>query len=226
VRVLLYSLVRGDAFAKAAVSLQHGYSVMRWESRLGLFFERDVQRVALDHGTLLHLVNLIYTYGHFPVVFLFGAWVFRCRRRAYPLWRNTLLFSLGLSALLYVTYPLAPPRYYPQLGFVDTLAAYSKISYATSGVNLFYNPFAAMPSLHFGWSALVGVGFICLVKHRVLRYVGALVPLMMWLSITATANHFIVDAMAGGSIMLLSYYLAKGITGRRLALPWRRSGGR
>ena len=52
--------------------------------------------------------------------------------------------------------PTAPPRMFPELGFVDTLANFG-INHDSAIVRADANPYAAMPSLHAADSLIIGV---------------------------------------------------------------------
>src|SRR5215212_7641080 len=89
-----------------------------------------------------------------------------------------------------------------------------------------YNPFAAVPSLHFGYSLLVGVTVAALARRRWVRWIGAAYPPFMLFTIVATGNHFIFDAVAGGIVMVVAYFAARALvadTARPAPAPARRS---
>lgn len=69
--------------------------------------------------------------------------------------------------------------------------------------------FAAVPSLHFGYALLVGVAVAALARRRLARAAGALYPALMLFVIVATGNHFLLDAAAGGLVMVAGWLVAR-----------------
>jgi hypothetical protein len=65
-----------------------------------------------------------------------------------------------------------------------------------------------VPSLHFGYSLIVGVAVAQLASTRWLRTLGAVYPLAMLLIIVATGNHFFFDAAAGAVVVAAGWAAA------------------
>src|SRR4029453_7157225 len=105
--------------------------------------------------------------------------------------RNTLVVATGLALATYVIFPVAPPRL-AGLGLVDTVTHSAKVNLSSDLLGNLYNPFAAVPSLHFGYALLVGVTVAVLARRRWVRWVGAAYPPFMLFTIVATGNHFIL----------------------------------
>src|SRR5207247_6343624 len=74
-----------------------------------------------------------------------------------------------------------------------------------------YNPFAAVPSLHFGYALLVGAVVFALARRRWVRLIGAAYPPFMLFTIVATGNHFLFDAAAGGVVMVIAWLAARAL---------------
>ena len=105
----------------------------------------------------------------------------------------------------------------PQLGFVDTIAMFNNRS-NTMQPGIIVNHYAAVPSLHFGWALLVGIGLIDVSRNLWVRTFAVLFPTLMFFAIVLTANHFIFDAMAGGIVVLLAIVLAFALDNVRLGI--------
>ena len=103
--------------------------------------------------------------------------------------------------------PGGSARLLSNLGFVDTLAKYMNIKTSSMPTHM-VNQYAAMPSLHMAWSLLIGISIICIAKTWWLKAVGVLLPVLMFITIVATANHFILDAIVGAAVAGLSFALA------------------
>ena len=67
-----------------------------------------------------------------------------------------------------------------------------------------YNPYAAVPSMHAGYSLVVGAALLTQGKHVVTRAAGVAYPALVVLVIVATGNHFFLDAGAGALVDLIA----------------------
>jgi hypothetical protein len=164
--------------------------VIDFERSIGMFTEQSVQQAALHvHGVVL-LLNRYYAYVHFPATVAFIVWVFLRRRAIYASVRNWFAAVTMIGLAIHVAFPLAPPRFTP--GFVDTLRVYGPHVYHGDAAKSVANQFAAMPSLHFGWALIVGLG-LCTYGGR-LAVLWLAHPMMTLLAIVATGNHYWIDA--------------------------------
>jgi len=99
---------------------------------------------------------------------------------------------------------VAPPRLAgTREGLVDTLHAVSGVDLHGGMLSGWFNPNAAVPSMHFGYAFLIGVVGVALVRNPVARIALAAYPAVVLLTIVGTANHYVLDAAAGGAVMLL-----------------------
>jgi hypothetical protein len=133
--------------------------------------------------------------------------VHRRRPQAFPFLRTTLIVSTALALVGYVLYPAAPPRL-ADLGFADTVTSHTGLDLSSDLLGSLYNPIAAVPSLHFGYSLIVGVALAQLASWRWLRWLGAAYPALMLLIIVATGNHFLFDAAAGAVVVAAGWVVA------------------
>jgi PAP2 superfamily len=120
------------------------------------------------------------------------------------------VIATGLSLVAYTVFPAAPPRL-AGLGFVDTVTAHTHVNLSSDLLGSLYNPFAAVPSMHFGYALLVGIVLATTASNRSVRLVGALYPPFMLFDIVATGNHFVFDAAAGGLVTVVSLWAAARI---------------
>ena len=203
----VYWLTRGSLPERVVPAVQNAYDVVDLEKRLGFFWELDIQSWFLSNSFLVDLANAIYTYFYYPVLIIFAIWAYNRHRKQYTTARNVFLVSAGIGFICFAIYPLAPPRMLLSFGFVDTMAQYGALDYSHSFFRTFANPYAAMPSLHFGWVLLIGISTFKIAKAIWLKVLAIIVPLFMLISIIATANHFIIDAIAGALVIGLAYGL-------------------
>jgi hypothetical protein len=138
---------------------------------------------------------------------IFAVWVFLIHPGSYREIRNIFLTILGFGLLTYVLFPLAPPRFFPYTGFVDTLALYSGVNYDQPSLAMLYNPFAAMPSLHVAFALFTGIGLIRTGSKMIHWVLGIMYPALMITAVVVTGNHFILDAIAGSFLTVMAYII-------------------
>ena len=73
--------------------------------------------------------------------------------------------SMGLALIGYSLYPTAPPRMFPEYGFVDTLNDFSDVNHDSALAKIFINPYAAVPSMHCAFAMMIGATGIMVCRH-------------------------------------------------------------
>jgi hypothetical protein len=202
-----YELVRGFGTEDWAAARAHTADIVGLERHLNLFVEQDVQDLAGLLPGVPALLGLLYVVLHFAGTAGVLTWVHHRRPHAFPFLRTTLIVSTGLALAGYVLYPAAPPRL-ANIGFADTVTTHTGLNLSSDLLGSLYNPIAAVPSLHFGYSLIVGVAVAQLASRRWVRRVGAAYPALMLLIIVATGNHFLFDAAAGGLVVVSGWLVA------------------
>jgi hypothetical protein len=97
----------------------------------------------------------------------------------------------------FILFPAAPPRFFPEWGFVDSVSNLTHVSHDSIAVNSLVNQYAAIPSMHVAFSLMIAVPLARLSKHRVTRAIWAVYPFVVTVVIVSTANHFVTDAVLG-----------------------------
>ena len=215
-----YELVRGFGSEDWVAARAHTSDIVALERHLHLFVERDVQTFVSSLPGVASLLGLLYVLLHFAGTAAALTWVHRRRPHAFPFLRTTLIVSTALALVGYVLYPAAPPRL-AGLGFADTVTTHTGLNLSSDLLGSFYNPIAAVPSLHFGYSLIVGVALAQLASYRWLRIVGAAYPAAMLLIIVGTGNHFIFDAAAGAVVVAAGWLVASRLAAPALPAPVR-----
>jgi hypothetical protein len=207
--LLRYSLLE-DVEARAFANAD---AVIALERALGVYREADIQGWMLEyaHGAVVFF-NWFYTLGFFPIILPIAVLVFLAWPRTFAYYRDVFLFSLVITWALYVLFPLAPPRLLAPEGFVDTVAAFGPDIYTSKESQNFYNAYSAMPSMHFGWPALYGVMFLRTGRWW-LQVVAFAYPALLFMAVIVTANHFFVDPMVGGLVVVVSFGLRRVLLG-------------
>jgi hypothetical protein len=209
--LLIYYLVRGFVADELPEARTHALAIIHLEQNLHVFWEPQIQHL-LNRGIAeIQFWNLVYFWAHAPVIAAVGVWLYLRDRRRYSLIRNAFLVSALIGLVIYWLVPVAPPRLLSGFGFVDTMQRYSGLSYQAQSLRPFVNPYAAVPSLHFGWSLLIGVGLILAVGRTLGWVLGIVLPLLMLIAIVATANHFFFDAAAGLVVCLIGLLAAAAV---------------
>ena len=203
-----YEVVRGQGHATLGVAREHTDGIVALERHLHLFGERTIQRAAHWVPALPTLLGIAYIALHFLGTAAFLIWLHRTHPERFPIVRNTLIAATGVALSIYLLYPVAPPRL-AGLGFVDTVTHNAKVNLSSDLLGSLYNPFAAVPSLHFGYALLVGVTVGVLAKGRIARAIGWSYPVVMLLVIVATGNHFFFDAAGGALAIGIGYVAAR-----------------
>lgn len=191
---LLYFLVRAQAVGNTSEAFRNGNHIIRVEKWLGIFQELEFQStVSLSSDLLMHLWNIVWFYGHWPVIIVCALWLFVWRPHIYSLTRNAFLLTGAVALVIYALFP-AVPRHYIHDGVVYTLTT----SYVmNSDQSTLVNPFAPLPSMHVGWNFLIAAGLFLAFPGSRLRYLIFLLPVLTWVSTVATGSHYIIDGFAG-----------------------------
>jgi hypothetical protein len=215
---LLYFLVRGAVVNQADDAQRNAQHIIEFERALGIFWEPRLQAVVLHRKPLIDLFNFIYFWLDFPLIVAIGFWLYFFRRHEYTVARDALLLSGAISLVIYATFPVMPPRLLPTGEFVGTIEKYNQLSYQAQSLSAFVNPYAAVPSLHFGWAMIVGGALVWSVRNPLVRGFGIVLPWAQLAAIVFTANHYIIDAVVGCAVCVAGLGLAWGM--QAWVYPW------
>jgi hypothetical protein len=202
---LLYDRLRDQATGVSADAFRHAQQI-------------------IDADWFMSFWNIWYGTIHFVMPLVALVWLYRKVPARYVRWRNTLVLMLGVSLIGFWLYPLMPPRLMPaRYGFVDTAAEFFnfgpqvRVRLGANGqptaeaVRTYGNLFAAMPSLHVGWSTWSALAVWPLLRRTWAKVLWALYPVSIFFCIVVTANHWILDAVGGWVVLALGYLGARGI---------------
>ena len=193
----------------AAQAVTNATGIINWEKGSGLFVELSIQQILLNHLDITKALNEFYMLAHWIVTPLFFVWLYRSRRTLYPYIRNAFLAANGIALIIYIVFPVAPPRLMTDMGFVDTLAGVSKINLHAGLFSRWFNADAAIPSMHFGYAFMIGVVGALLVSSWALRVLALAYPTLVFITITGTANHYIVDSLVGALVIAAGFVLVQ-----------------
>ncbi len=199
---LLYSLLRIPIEGAQGAAIEHAFKLVALEQALGVFHEETLQRAVESQPWLAATMEWTYLWAYLPILGVAGLIIFLRDRVLYVRYRNAMFASAALGLLIFAVVPVAPPRMLPEYGFLDPL--HSTLA-PTSDAK---NDFAAVPSFHFGFTLLAALGLVHAFRFRLwLVAIAAAMPGVMLLAIVSTANHFFLDAVIGGLIVLAFWWI-------------------
>jgi hypothetical protein len=195
---LAYVAVRALTEGDLREAQENGRRILALERSLHLDWEHGLQSFVFQQHRLPTLANWVYIWGFWPV--LAGTAVFLYTRHPgeYFLLRNAVFVSAAIGFAVFLAFPVAPPRLVdPRL--VDTVLERTTW-YRTMQPPRLTNELAAMPSLHVGWSLLVGVALARALRRPIGYALAVLLPCAMALAVVVTANHYVADALVGCAV--------------------------
>ncbi|MFJ5679511.1 phosphatase PAP2 family protein [Streptomyces sp. NPDC093097] len=204
-----YSMIRNAVPEQKTQALRNADWIWRAEHALGIAVEHTVNHAVNSVTWLIVSMNYYYATLHFIVTIGVLIWLYRWHPGRYAAARLALFATTGVALVGYYFYPLAPPRLMPDGGFVDTVIEHGTWgSMASGNLASMSNQYAAMPSMHIGWSLWCGLTIALLAKPLWTRALGLLYPATTLTVIVSTANHFWLDALGGVLCLAFGYALA------------------
>lgn len=200
----LWRIARKLPLATDDGAIERARDIVRVQTWLHLPSELSLQRFALDHETIGRFLNYYYAILHVPATLAFLMWLYVRHRDAYPHWRNGLAFVT--ACCLFIRFVrVAPPRFLTDLGYVDLAERFGWSVYGPVGTGV-SDQFAAMPSIHVAWAAVVSFGVVAASTSR-WRWLFALhLPLTM-LAVSGTGNHWWLDGVVAILLLWLGLWL-------------------
>lgn len=202
---MAYEVVRSFSASRVIDAFDNAEVIVRVEQALGIFTELNLQVLVLGYGAVTDVLSLWYFWGHFPLLIIFAIWAFYRHRSDYAWTRNAIFAAGAIALVVYLAFPVAPPRLLPGAGFVDTLRGVFALQYDDSSL---VNQYAAVPSMHQGFALIVGVALYRVIGGRRGALLLFLLPAIMLVSIVATGNHWILDAVLGAAAAIVGMIVA------------------
>jgi hypothetical protein len=217
-----YKMVRRTFIQRGEiVGYHHAEQIIHLQRRLHILIEPDIQQWVISHEWLIRKLNWYYA-GFMWSFYVCCAIAIALAPERFRFYRRVFILSMLYALPWYAIYPLAPPRFMPQYGFIDTLQIFGP-NYFSGGGMVTANQYAAMPSMHIGWTT---IGVMMLAAAIPYRRIGLIIGLthlsIMTLTVMATANHYVLDAVGGWIIVGVSLLTAR-LLPTPLPRPWRRS---
>ena len=206
----VYSLVRGLFGGTIGEGRENAADLVDLEKSLGIFIEPDAQHAFMTHGLAMPFWNVLYVASQVIVLPATLFLVYRYRRPAYAFVRNMAILSWCAGLVCYALLPVAPPRLLAS-GFTDTVSTQTFLNLDSGLIRTFYNPVAAMPSLHVGMAPVVAWALIKLTPWAWSRALGWAYPVLIAVDIVVTGNHYVLDIVGGLAVVLPAAALAAWI---------------
>lgn len=228
----VYSQIRnffGAGPESRDIAFEHARNVIELQERLGLWFEPALQQWYLDLPAdgLIRWWNIFYGTAHFIVTIGVLIAAFRLAPARYRFIRTMLAGTTGLALIGFAGYTLMPPRLLDVdtihgacyglgpdchgYGMIDTIDVFGGLwSFGEGAMASISNQYAAMPSLHIGWSAWCAISMMLVIGHGWRRWLWLLYPAVTFFCILITANHYWLDAVGGLAVLAGGAVIAAG----------------
>ena len=208
---IIYELGRGIADSSRADAISHGQQVIDFERGTHTFFEPSLQAFFLPAHWLIDLANQFYLNAQFSIALGFLVWLYVFRNESYYFVRNMFVVSMCLALIGYIGFPTAPPRMFPEQGFVDTITDFSNVNHDSALAKIFINPYAAVPSMHCAFALMIGATGVMVCRNWWSKAWWAIWPLLITWVVIVTANHYWIDAVLGWIVALTAAVVAQRV---------------
>ena len=165
---------------------------------------------------MIVLTSYTYWLSQFAVVGATLLWVYFKHHERFAGFRNWLIVANLVGLVGYILVPTAPPRMFPEWGFVDTLAQFSSINHDSGLISAASNPYAAMPSLHSMDALIVGIVMFGIVRSRLAKVLWLAWPIWVGFAVISTGNHYWLDVVAGFALALATGWALRRVYTLRL----------
>lgn len=171
--------------------------VVRLERRLRLHVEPALQRVLLRRPRLLAVLNVAYVPLNVGLTVGWPMTLFFRRHPDYHRLRRAVGLAILAACPVFLVFPCEPPRTVE--GFTDTIKA-SGLDLDSGLVVRLYNPIAAVPSIHMAFAVVTAAAVAQTADSAWLRRLAPAYPPAVALMVFATANHYVLDVLAGTAL--------------------------
>ena len=212
----VWRLARVLPLAHVDGAIERARQLDRLQQQFGMPMELSLQRFVLERDWLAQFTNAYYAIAHVPSLLIFLVWLYVRHREAYPHWRNGLVVLTAFCLVIRFV-RVAPPRFLGDLGYVDLSSRFGLSLYGPVGTGV-SDQFAAMPSIHVGWAAVVSCGVVAAGTSR-WRWLFLLHIVLTMLVVSATGNHWWLDGIVAMGLLGVGLWLDTRV--RRFTASWR-----
>lgn len=209
--VLVYCLydssrgILGGGRRAAVENARHVFQIERWAH---INVEMRLQAASTGIPGLNTAFDVGYVTMHLGVTVAALIWLYRRQtHRGYVRLRTALVAASSVALTGFTLFPTTPPRL-TGIGVTDTVSR-GAVNLNSSSLHWFYNPYAALPSVHIAYATLVGLALFTHGRRRMTRYLGLVYPLWVAVEVMVTGNHFLVDVVTGTLVALVAWWGAR-----------------
>src|ERR1700757_144012 len=168
---LAYRLVRGIVEGNANEAFSHARDLISLERGMHLFVEPSIQAWASGSHLVMVASSWIYVNAQTSVTIGALLYLYLKHNKSFYFVRNMFMIAMAIALIGYIVFPTAPPRFFPEWGFVDSVADFTgvRVSHSSGSMTALFNPYAAVPSMHVAFALMIAVPLARLAKHSVVR---------------------------------------------------------
>lgn len=185
-------------------AIERARSIVDFQEAIFLPTELSLQQFILRNDWLGWPTTLYYAVLHVPALIAFLVWLFVFHRPHFAHWRNGLVFLTGMCLVIRF-WRVAPPRFLADLGYEDLSERFGPSIYGPVGTGV-SDQFAAMPSIHVGWAAVVSLGIFALSTSR-WRWLFLLHMIITIIVVSASGNHWWLDGIVAIGLLVAGLWL-------------------
>jgi len=212
---LLYRLVEGIVGGNTSVAFAHARELISLERSMHIFVEPAIQGWATSGHLLVVIAAYVYINAQTTILIALLLYLYIAHNRSYYFVRNMLFVGMAIGLIGYGLFPTAPPRFLPEWGFIDSINVVTGGGANSTIANVFFNPYAAVPSMHVACAVMLGWTLSRLVRRRVAKVFWAMWPLFITFMTVITGNHFLIDAVLGVVVAGISFVAARRLAALR-----------
>jgi len=202
----IYNWLQDLAPLRRAEAFRHAHAILSFEEHLGIAPEHALNNWLDHHYVLAYISSDFYDNAIFGVTFGLAAWLWWRRPDLYRPLRNDLVLANLIGFAVFWAYPVAPPRMLP--GFIDVVAKVGGLGSWHSTLVSAADQLAAMPSMHLAWAVWCSLVVWRLASPGRWKWAAAVAgvayPLTTAFVVLGTANHYLLDVLAGTGCTLVS----------------------
>jgi membrane-associated phospholipid phosphatase len=215
-----YRLVRGAVDGHANIAYENGRWIIDLERSTHTFIEPAVQQWTEAKPWLIDFASWMYVNSHFTLTVSSMVFIYLFRNDSFYFIRNMFVISMAIALVGYMLMPTAPPRFFPEWGFQDSVASFTGVDAKDVTVNALFNPYAAVPSMHVGFALMLAVPMIRMAKRSWVKVLWTVYPLIVSFVVVSTGNHWIFDVVTGAMTAALAALGAQFLLARARPNAW------
>ena len=208
----IWRVARKLPLAQDEGAIERARTIVDVQEAMRLPSELSLQEFILNNDWLGWPTTLYYATLHVPALIVFLVWLFVRHRDAFPHWRNGLVFLTG-TCLVIRFWRVAPPRFLVDLGYQDLSEIFGPSIYGPVGTGV-SDQFAAMPSIHVGWAAVVSFGVVAASPSR-WRWLALLHVIITVIVVSASGNHWWLDGIVAIGLLAIGLLIDSAVRRRR-----------